>query len=108
MSEASQEVLTESVVDSSSAKEQIPCQRCGGEKVHRVFREGFLQRVVYPWFGYYPWRCTTCGYLVMLRKRHRRRSRMAGLNRDEAKLSGRNLGSKEISGQEEHVSRAFR
>jgi uncharacterized Zn finger protein len=71
MPEASHEVIAENVVDTSPGKEQIPCQRCGGEKVHRVFREGFLQEVVYPWFGYYPWRCTTCGHLAMLRKRHR-------------------------------------
>ena len=69
----SEEVLTESVVETSCAREQIACQRCGGEKVHRVYREGFLQEVVYPWFGYFPWRCTACGYLAMLRKRHRMR-----------------------------------
>lgn len=66
-----QEVLAENVAELRSAKEQVICQRCGRGRVHRVFREGFLQEIVYPWFGYYPWRCTTCGKVVMLRKRRR-------------------------------------
>jgi ssDNA-binding Zn-finger/Zn-ribbon topoisomerase 1 len=70
-----QEASAESVPEARSTREQIVCQRCGSEKVHRVFREGFLQERILPLFGYYPWRCKNCGNLEMLRKRRRFRIR---------------------------------
>ena len=71
--ESSQEVPSENVVETGSSREQVLCQKCGSQRVHRVHREGFLQLQVYPRFGYYPWSCKTCGALVMLRKRRRHR-----------------------------------
>jgi DNA-directed RNA polymerase subunit RPC12/RpoP len=60
-----------SMVERSSAKEPVHCQKCGSEKVYRVGREGYLQVKIYPLFGYYPWRCMRCGVHVILRKRKR-------------------------------------
>jgi DNA-directed RNA polymerase subunit RPC12/RpoP len=69
-----QEILAESISESRSVREQIVCQKCGSGKVQRVFRDGFLQQVVYPLFGFYPWRCTTCGSRTLRRKRRRRKT----------------------------------
>lgn len=75
MSEAVvQEVPTERFVETRSDRERVCCQRCGTGKVRRVFRDGFLQTNIYPLLGYYPWRCTQCGQVVMLRKRRRVRT----------------------------------
>ena len=72
MSEAAiQEVVTETFVETSSKREKVSCQKCGSGKVRRVYRDGFLQTNIYPLLGYYPWRCTRCGYVVMLQKRRR-------------------------------------
>lgn len=70
--ESSPNGLEEKSARIPSRKEKIFCEKCGSEQVHRVFREGFLQESVYPSFGYFPWRCKTCGKLMMLRKRHKR------------------------------------
>lgn len=59
-------------------KEQVFCQRCGSGKVHRAFREGFLQKFIYPFLGFYPWRCTRCGYVAMLHKRRKARLMNSG------------------------------
>ncbi len=59
------------IVEMSSAKEPVHCQKCGSDKVYRVSREGYLQTKIYPLFGYYPWRCIRCGVHVVLRKRKR-------------------------------------
>lgn len=69
-----QEISAESVPESHSTREQVFCQRCGSGKVHRVFREGFVQVKILPLFGYYPWRCKNCGNLAILRKRRRLRT----------------------------------
>ena len=50
---------------------EVTCRVCGGDRVTRVFREGFLQRHVYPLFGFYPWQCKTCSSFLMLRKRRK-------------------------------------
>jgi len=50
------------------------CVTCGCE-MRRLMRESFLQRKVYPLFGYYPWECPLCRELVMFKARHRKRKR---------------------------------
>ncbi len=45
------------------------CTRCGCE-MRRLMRESFLQRNVYPLFGYYPWECPLCRDLVHYKVRH--------------------------------------
>ncbi|MGD0345181.1 MAG: hypothetical protein ABSA85_00410 [Terracidiphilus sp.] len=64
--------IAENDVGRSFAKEQIQCRMCGSAEMRRAFRHGFLQLSFYPLFGYFPWRCMTCGTRVMLRKRHRK------------------------------------
>jgi ssDNA-binding Zn-finger/Zn-ribbon topoisomerase 1 len=68
-----QEVVTGKVTEVAAEKELVPCQKCEKGKVRRVFRDGFLQTTIFPLLGYYPWRCSRCGRVVMLRKRHRAR-----------------------------------
>lgn len=57
------------ILEMSSAREQVYCEKCGSDKVCRVFREGFLEEKIYSLFGYYPWRCRYCGLRTKLRKR---------------------------------------
>jgi hypothetical protein len=48
------------------------CNRCQGTAFRRVNREGFLQQVVYPYFGFYPWECVMCRRKVYFRDEGRR------------------------------------
>ena len=50
------------------------CVTCGCE-MRRLMRESFMQRKVYPFFGYYPWECPLCRELVMFKVRHLRKKR---------------------------------
>ncbi|MDR3753542.1 MAG: hypothetical protein P4K93_00330 [Terracidiphilus sp.] len=63
------EVKAVNIVDENSANERVLCDDCGSDKVHRIFRKGFLQKRIYPLFGFYPWRCKGCGLRLMMRKR---------------------------------------
>ena len=58
----------------------MECTKCGSE-MRRLMRESFLQRKVYPLFGYYPWECPICRKPVLYKKRHlrKRRSRQAAV-----------------------------
>lgn len=47
----------------------VACPRCGSAYVKRMRRTGFLQKKVYSFFGYYPWRCTKCLGNFLLKKR---------------------------------------
>jgi hypothetical protein len=44
--------------------------------MRRVTRIGFLQRVIFPWFGYYPWECGTCRKVKLFRTRGIKRRRV--------------------------------
>jgi len=48
------------------------CVTCGSE-MRRLSREGFMQREIYPLFGYYPWECPLCRELVMFKARRARK-----------------------------------
>ena len=50
------------------------CTECGSE-MRRLMRESFLQRNVYPLFGYYPWECPLCREPILFKKRHQRKGR---------------------------------
>ena len=52
----------------------MQCKRCGTD-MRRLLRESFLQKHVYPLFGYYPWECPLCRKLVLLKMRRVRRKR---------------------------------
>ena len=58
---------------STEIKTHVPCPECGYE-MRRAERKGFLQRIVYSFFGYYPWQCPLCKGHFMLKRRRRRRS----------------------------------
>ena len=45
------------------------CTRCG-HSLQRMQRRGFLQKRVYPRFGYYPWHCPYCREPMILKKQH--------------------------------------
>jgi len=36
------------------------CIWCNATAFRRINRHGFLQEVVFPYFGYYPWECVMC------------------------------------------------
>lgn len=55
------------------------CAKCGSE-MRRLMRESFLQRKVFPLFGYYPWECPLCRVPVLFKKRHLRRRRSRQTN----------------------------
>jgi DNA-directed RNA polymerase subunit RPC12/RpoP len=50
-------------------KTEMRCAKCG-HGLKRLPRIGFLQKKVYPRFGYYPWECPFCRDQVMLKKQH--------------------------------------
>jgi len=50
------------------------CVTCGCE-MRRLMRESFLQRRVYPHFGYYPWECPLCRELTLYKVRHLKKRR---------------------------------
>jgi transposase-like protein len=55
---------------------EIVCPICQSKSALRINRNGFLQRRVFWMFGYYPWKCGTCGSTFLYRKRgHKHRSR---------------------------------
>jgi hypothetical protein len=37
------------------------CRKCRGTELVRIKRRGFLRGRILPRFGFYPWRCNTCG-----------------------------------------------
>jgi predicted RNA-binding Zn-ribbon protein involved in translation (DUF1610 family) len=67
--------LAGGIVEMDAVKVRVYCEKCGSDKVRRVYRKGFLQETIYPIFGYYPWKCMRCGEKVFLRKRNRLRSK---------------------------------
>jgi hypothetical protein len=51
------------------------CPACERATMRRIGRVGFFQRVVMPWFGFYPWECSNCRSLKFLRVRGIKRKR---------------------------------
>ena len=65
----------------AAGKEQgevLTCPACGALKLRRTSRKGFLQRVIYSRFGYYPWECSRCMFVQLSKNRgvrhHHRKS----------------------------------
>jgi hypothetical protein len=52
----------------------MQCTRCrvGGE-LTRTRRKGFMEEHVFSFFGYYPWRCSSCKQRTLRKKRSERR-----------------------------------
>ena len=57
--------------------DQLQCPRCEARYMKRIKRAGFAQKVVYPIFGYYPWRCTKCLGNFLLKQRSQAKRRRA-------------------------------
>jgi hypothetical protein len=66
----------EELAQKRKAWREVICRCCGSDRVYRLFREGFLQKKIYPMFGFYPWRCRTCATTMMLQKRKRAKRTM--------------------------------
>lgn len=41
--------------------------RCGAKAFRRINRITFMERVVLPWLGFYPWECAVCRRKTFLR-----------------------------------------
>ncbi len=62
--------------------EKPRCPQCEGIELRRQGRVGFLQRVVLPRFGLFPWECGMCRRVFLLRQRangYRRHSHEAAV-----------------------------
>jgi hypothetical protein len=51
------------------------CPRCGAPQCSRRKREGLLQILIYPRFGLFPWRCSACRKVFLLKERGKSRRR---------------------------------
>ena len=58
------------VVEESTGRQ---CPECGCQHLSRLPRKGYLERTIYPLFGYFPWECVRCGVPFMLKKRYKRK-----------------------------------
>jgi transposase-like protein len=45
----------------------VVCPRCKAQSAMRINRTSFLERRIYPLFGYYPWKCGGCGSTFLYR-----------------------------------------
>lgn len=58
-------------VKTAVTKQTVICPRCGSDRPRRAERKKFFERHVYPFFGYFPWRCGHCKAKFLLRRRRR-------------------------------------
>jgi len=49
------------------------CSKCKSHKIHRILREGFFRIKLAPLFGYFPWECSSCDKVQMLKARGSKR-----------------------------------
>lgn len=52
---------------------ELHCSNCGSTYLRRLRRRGFMQRLVFSTFGYYPWECGQCKEPFLIKKRRSRR-----------------------------------
>lgn len=50
------------------------CANCQSHRMRRIPRKGFLRKLLAPLFGYFPWRCSNCQSVFMLKSRGKKRS----------------------------------
>lgn len=60
---------------SRSFSPSLACPSCGNRHLQRLARRGFLEKKVYPIFGYYPWECPACRVTRYFKKRGQRMQR---------------------------------
>lgn len=51
-------------------KTDLKCASCGND-LRRLSRNGFLERKVYSYFGYYPWECPICRQRIFVKKKNK-------------------------------------
>lgn len=59
---------------------EVVCPNCSACSAMRINRNGFLQRRILGWFGYYPWKCGSCGSTFLYRRRGVRHSSRHGVS----------------------------
>jgi predicted nucleic acid-binding Zn ribbon protein len=69
VSYANESQTAEGVVQKVQEGSRVFCPECGGKRVRRVERKGFMQKSVFPYFGFFPWYCRECRKYSMIRKR---------------------------------------
>ena len=71
MSYGSESQVAEGLLNKAKASSRVLCPKCRDNHPRRIEREGFMQKHIYPWLGYYPWNCRHCNNYFLLRKRNR-------------------------------------
>jgi transposase-like protein len=69
---------------------EVVCPICKSNSAMRINRNGFLQRRVLGIFGFYPWKCGSCGSVFLYRKRGQRHSSKSEVS--ESHSTGREQG----------------
>jgi len=62
-------------IEFGKINDRLYCKECNSHRVFRIFRKGFLQERIYPWFGFYPWKCKDCKSCMFYRKRKMSRAK---------------------------------
>jgi hypothetical protein len=62
----------------------VPCPKCEGPMM-RVGRQGFMEEIVYPWTGRFPWICAICKKRVLIKLRLPTRPRGVMTNHQDSK-----------------------
>ena len=52
----------------------MQCPKCARGEFRRTARKGFLEKHIYPRFGYFPWKCPVCKYRTLHKNRGQRSS----------------------------------
>jgi len=65
-------VTTLSATKTQPGTAELVCPDCGARQLRRMKRHGFLQKKVYPMFGYYPWECALCRHINFFKARGQR------------------------------------
>jgi hypothetical protein len=77
-------VVTDTALSDSTAKVStsgqdnggtLVCPACGTQTLRRTARDGFMQRIIYSSFGYFPWKCSKCKIVELIKNRGKRRRR---------------------------------
>ncbi|HEY3628107.1 MAG TPA: hypothetical protein VGL00_17595, partial [Terracidiphilus sp.] len=54
---------------------RLICPKCKRSAMRRVGRHGFLEKKIFPLFGFYPWECGSCRIVKLFKNRGSRRTR---------------------------------
>ncbi len=51
------------------------CSKCGEQQCSRTKRVGLWQRFILPRFGRFPWQCSSCGKIFLVKERGKSKRR---------------------------------